>query len=237
MTAQKVARTADAVGEPFTGFPPEGLAFLTELGRQDKAWFDERRGIYQELVVGPAKAFVTAIGDGLAASIAPDIVALPKANGSMAPINNDLRFTPDKPPYKDHLLLRFWEGPDKQTAPTLFVRVGESSLGFATGARFADQMTWRERIDDDRTGAQLADALTALAKGRALDIDGQGYKKVPKPYAEDHPRADLLRHKGGFQARWSEPAPKAMGSAKLVAYCLRRLEACGDVHRWLVTNL
>lgn len=222
---------------PFTGFPAEGLAFLTELGRRDKAWFEENRATYDQAVVAPTRAFVTAIGERLADSFAPGIVAQPKANGSIAPINNDLRFSPDKPPYKDHLLLRFWEGQDKKAAPTLFLRISEDTLGFATGMMIPDIGRWRELIDDDTTGAALADAIAALAKGRPLDVDGQGYKKVPKPYPADHPRADLLQHKGGIQARWAEPAPKAITSARLVDHCMKRLEACAEVHRWFVTNL
>ena len=115
-----------------------------------------------------------------------------------APINNDLRFSPDKSPYKDHLLLRFWEGADK-------------------------------------TGKPLADALAKLGKGREFDIAGSCYKKVPKPYAEDHPRADLLRHKG-FQARWPEAQPKPIGTAEFADWSVDRLSACADVHRWLVSN-
>ncbi len=60
---------------------------------------------------------------------------------------------------------------------------------------------------------------------------------MPKPYPQDHPRADLLRIKGGIQARWPEPVPAAINGPRFVAHCAKRLDACGDVHRWLVTNL
>ena len=94
----------------FSGFPVEGLAFLTDLGSgRDKAWFDERRKRYDTDVVGPAKAFVAAMGDALGERFGAEITAIPRTNGSIAPINNDLRFSPDRTPYKDHLLFRFWE--------------------------------------------------------------------------------------------------------------------------------
>jgi uncharacterized protein (DUF2461 family) len=165
----------------FDGFPRAGLQFLEELGRRNKPWFDANRKTYDEYAVGPTKAFVTAIGECLADGMAPNIVAQPKANGSISPINNDLRFSPDKSPYKDHLL------------------------------------------------------LAKLGKGREFDIAGSGYKKVPKPYAEDHPRADLLRQKG-FQARWPEAQPKSIGTAEFADWSVDRLSACADVHRWLVSN-
>ena len=223
--------------DEFTGFPTEGLKFLTTLGTKDKAWFDKNRKVYDEMVVGPTKAFVVAMGERIADDIAPGIVALPKANGSIAPINNDLRFSPDKAPYKDHLLLRFWDGPDKKTAPTLMVRISEDTVGFAAGAPIGSLDVWRKLVDDDKTGGELAAILAALGKGRDLDVDGEGYKKVPKPYGEDHPRADLLRHKHGLQARWPEAAPASINKASFVDWCMRRLAALSDLHNWFRTNL
>ncbi len=84
----------------FTGFPRAGLESLTTLGEKDKTWFDKHRGTYDADVVTPAKAFVAAMGEALAARISPAIAAQPKTNGSIAPINNDLRFNPDASPYK-----------------------------------------------------------------------------------------------------------------------------------------
>jgi hypothetical protein len=181
-----------AESQPFTGFPAEGLQFLRTLGTKDKVWFDANRAVYDDAVVAPTKAFVVALGDRLAEDLSPDIVARPKTNGSIAPINNDLRFNPDRSPYKDHL--------------------------------------------DNIIGGELADALDRLGKGRKLDIAGAGLKRVPKPFDEDHPRAELLRIKGGIQARRPEPTPKTITTTRFVDFCARRLLACGDVHRWFVQH-
>lgn len=98
----------------FEGFPTDGLEFLTQLANKDKPWFDKNRAVYETSVVAPTKAFVVALTERLQEDIAGSIVGQPKTNGSIAPINNDLRFAPNKPPYKDHLLLRFWDGPNKR---------------------------------------------------------------------------------------------------------------------------
>ena len=224
------------MADEFNGFPKEGLDFLSELGSQNKQWFDANKKTYQSTVVAPTKAFVSALGDRLADGMAPAIVAQPKTNGSIAPINNDLRFSPDKPPYKDHLLLKFWEGENKKIAPTLHLRLSADDVGFSTGAMLPDLDRWRELIDDDASGAPLAAALEELGKGRALDIAGEGYKRVPKPYPADHPRAGLLKHKM-IQARWPEPLPDSVHTAEFVGFCADRLEACADVHRWFVSHL
>lgn len=220
----------------FEGFPKETISFLTELGTQDKAWMDEHKKDYKRLVADPAKACVVALGEQLQADIAPTIQAVPKTNGSIAPINNDLRFSPDKSPYKDHLMFRFWDGPDKKVAPTLFVRIAPDTIGFATGAALPDLERWRELIDRPASGEALMAALTKMSKGRELDIDGQEYKRVPKPYDADHPRAELLRHKG-LQVRWTEPTPAEIHTPKFIGWCMKRLEACTPVHHWLVSNL
>lgn len=220
----------------FDGFPRQGLGFLTELGHQDKGWFQDHRATYDDAVATPAKAFVEAMGDLLRADVSPDIEAQPKVNGSISPINNDVRFNPDATPYKDHLLFRWWEGPTKKTAPTLFVRLSEDSVGFATGAALPDLDRWRAAIDNKTTGSALAEAISRLGNGRDLEVAGAELKRVPKPYDPDHPRGGLLRHKT-FQARWPEPTPKSVASAGFADWCARRLTACGDVHHWLVDNL
>ncbi len=124
--------------------------YSTGLADKDKAWFDENRKTYAAEVVAPTKLFVTALGERLAGSFAPNIVALPKTNGSIGPINNDLRFSPDKTPYKDHLLLRFWEGDDKKTSPTLMVRISKNTIGFASGSAIVDVERWRAMASLDR---------------------------------------------------------------------------------------
>lgn len=219
----------------FAGFPKSGLDFLTALGDKDKAWFDDNRKVYDTDVVVPAKDFVSAMGEALADSISDAIEAQPKTNGSIAPINNDLRFSPDASPYKDHLMFRFWEGPTKKTAPTLFVRMSPNDgVGFASGVNIADVDRWRTAIDKD--GARFASDLASLVKTTKAEVVGEGLKRVPKPYPDDHPRADLLRHKG-FQVRWVKPVPKSIASASFVGWCVGELERAADVHMWLVEQL
>lgn len=224
--------------DTFTGFPAAGLAFLDDLSRNDKAWFDDHRDIYANAVVAPTKALVVALGERLCEEISPGIVAQPKTNGSIGPINNDLRFSPGKAPYKDHLLLRFWDGPNKKTAPTLMVRIGPDEIGFASGIAISSAQRWRELVDDDDTGGALAVALDQLADERdALDVAGADLKRVPKPFTDDHARSDLLRHNKVIQVRWPEPTPATIHGAAFIDHCAERLRTCRPLHHWFLTNL
>lgn len=219
----------------FSGFSADGLALLTAIGRGNREHFQANKKQYDQLIASPAKAFVVAMTAGLQARVSPLIDGQPKTNGSIAPINNDLRFNPDASPYKDHLLFKWWEGPAKKTAPTLWVRVSPADVGFASGTALADVERWREAVGGD-AGADLAAAIASLAAGRELDVAGLALKTVPKPWPADHPRADLLRHKG-FQVRWPEPMPASIGTADFVDYCLDRLELLAPIHRWQVDQL
>jgi uncharacterized protein (TIGR02453 family) len=220
----------------FHGFSDEAVSFLKTLGTKNKTWFDANRATYKTEIAEPAKAFVDAMGDYLHANMSPDIAALPKTNGSIAPINNDLRFSPDASPYKDHLMFRFWEGPNKKTAAMLMLRVSPNDgVGVATGISFEDLTRWRELIDSD-AGADLDNAIKKLVKKTGADVVGEGLKKVPKPYPEDHPRADLLRHKG-LQIRWVPKTKAPITSARLVDWCGKELAKTAEVHQWLVDHM
>ena len=215
-------------------FPAEARDFLRELPTHDKAWFDANRPAYRSLIAEPAKALVEAVAADLRNELSPAIVGVPRVNGSISPINRDIRFSADKTPYKDHLLFRWWEGEEKKTAPTLFVRLAADEVGFATGVMLPALDRWRELVDAEATGAPLASAVAALVADTGADVAGIEYKRVPKPYATDHPRADLLRCKW-LQVRWMEPFPE--DEADFGAWCARHLLRCADVHRWLVENL
>jgi len=219
----------------FSGFSPDGLTFLAELGSKDKPWFDEHRKTYQSEVVVAAKAFVEAIGEALAEGSYPLIQAVPKVNGSMAPINNDLRFSPDASPYKDHLMFKFWEGAEKKTAPTLWLRLHPTDgIGFASGTMLNDLDRWRAAID--KHGATFVAAAEQLRDQLDADLVLDGLKRVPKPFAPDHARADYLRAKV-FQLRWVTPVPESIGSASFVTDCVDQLERLADLHQWQVEHL
>ncbi len=174
----------------FTGFPQSDLAFLTTLGSKDCDWFQANKKQHDAEVAQPAKDFVDAMTDRLQEAGSPLLVGQPKTNGSISPINNDLRFNPDASPYKDHLLMKWWQGDNKKMAPTLHIRLSQSTVGFASGMVIADVDAWWTAVGED-SGAPLQKAIDKLAKAYDLDVAGQALKKVPKPWPDDHPRGDL----------------------------------------------
>ncbi|SOJ53816.1 hypothetical protein MSIMFB_01313 [Mycobacterium simulans] len=222
----------------FNGFPPDGLALLACLPTLDSASFAAERGNWEQNLLDPARNIVADLGAWLAKHVSPGLVAVPKVNGSIAPIHRDLRFNPHGPHYKDHLLFRWWEGIPKKTAPTLFLRLDPDRIGFASGVTFASTDRWRAVVGDTRTAAGLCQLINDIRRDTSdVDIAGADLKRVPAPFSSEHPGANLLRHKTMFQLRWAEELPADVSTHRLVAFSAARLARLADLHRWLVANI
>src|SRR5204863_8463351 len=78
----------------FAGWPKPALQFFHGLKRDNsKAYFEAHRQGYEEQVRQPMEALLTEIERDLGSDIEVKVFRL----------NRDLRFTPDKPPYQEHL--------------------------------------------------------------------------------------------------------------------------------------
>lgn len=216
----------------FDGFDSGAIASLAELPGWDA---DRYAGDKARLVAGvtrPGLALIETVADRLDA----DLTVV--ARSSVSPLHRDLRFAPaGSPRYKDHLLLTTWEGSDKRSAPTFWIRVDADRAGFASGIGFSPVIRdrWRSSVGGSK-GAELAAELDRLIAERDAEVAGDELKKVPTPFAADHPRGDLLR-KIGFQVRFIEPLPDTIGSPAFADRCTERLSELLPVHRWLVRHL
>lgn len=115
------------------------------------------------------------------------------------------------------------------------MRLSQDQVGFAAGMMLTDLDRWRTAVGEE-SGAALASAIRTLGRRFDVDVAGQALKRVPKPWPEDHPRGDLLRHKM-FQVRWPEPTPKSVTTEEFAAFCADRLALLTGVHAWLRDNL
>ena len=225
----------------FAGFPREGLEFLAGLAADNsRAYFDAHRTTYESALLRPAKAFVVALGDELRTRVAPGLRAEPRINGSILRINRDTRFSADKRPYKEYLDLWFWEGegPSRER-PGLFVRLRPDSVGLGAGMhRFepAALAAYRAAVNDARTGRELEEALKRATQLTGTGVGGEAYKRVPRGFGADHPRAALLRH-GALYVSGEWKLPRVASSRGFVTWTAGRLERMAPVERWLTAIL
>jgi len=224
----------------FDGFPKDTLTFLAELAEPEnnnKEWFAANRKRYEGVYVGPSKAFVTALGERIL-RFAPEINAIPKVQkGSMMRVNRDTRFSKDKRPYKDHLDLWFWQGSGKSmTCPGLGFRLRPDSVGTGGGTHGMDKdllAAYRAAVVDDEQGGALEDLVGQINATDGYEVVGQEYKRVPRGFDPDHPRAGFLRHKY-LWVNNETAIPSSFHTAAIVDEIAARFEVSYPLVKWLV---
>lgn len=222
--------------DQFTGFPSDAFPLLDRIGAGDKEFFAAHKQRYHDEILEPARLLVATVAPALHGDMSPDLQVIPKVNGSISPITNDARFHA-VPPYKDYVLLRFWEGPDKASGPTVFLRLAAEGIGFGAGRRFAgsDLTRYRDAVAG-APGVELVAALAPLQRLPGAQIIGDELKRVPAGYPPDHVRGDLLRRRS-VGIRWQEPVPRSVTTARFAPWCARRLARTVAVHSWLRDNV
>ena len=168
----------------FTGFGEGVVEFYDGLiADNSKAYWTDQRAVYEADVRAPMQA--------LLADLEPEF-----GPGKIFRPYRDVRFSNDKTPYKTHC---------GATAGPFYIQVGADGLLVAGGyyQMASDQVArFRTAVDDERRGSDLEKRLAAL---EGLTVAGETLKTRPRGYDPDHPRIDLLRHKGLYAWRAWEP--------------------------------
>jgi uncharacterized protein (TIGR02453 family) len=169
---------------PFTGFPPEALAFFAGLQADNsKRYWEANRPIYERAARQPMQSLIEALDE----EFRPMKVFRPY---------RDVRFAKDKTPYKTHIGA-FGEG---QGGSGFYIQLSAAGLFVAAGYwdLAPDQLVrWREGVAGE-DGTRLLGIIEAV-RATGLETGGgaaPSLKRAPRGYPVDHPRVDLLRLKG-----------------------------------------
>ena len=199
----------------FRGWPSEALEFYEGLAADNsKTYWTAHQTLYEEGVREPMQE--------LLAALEPEF-----GPGKIFRPYRDVRFSKDKSPYKTHLGAWLEAGGYVQL----------SADGLAAGCGMyqleSDQLErYRKAVAGDRTGKQLTDVIAAIEQA-GIGVHGHGsLKSAPRGYPKDHPRAELLRHKG--LTTWQEWAPAAwLGTAKAQTRLVGFLRTSRPLREWL----
>ncbi len=222
----------------FQGFARSAPAFFHELAAEmNKPWFDANKQRYQDEWVAPMTELLEQVAAGLAKSYAPA-----KLEAKVLRIYRDVRFAKDKTPYKTHIAGRIGltsKKPSDGGVSAMYIHLGMEEEFIGAGTYFFDDVQlakWRKLVGADKTGKPIA-ALIAKTRKAGYGVGGHDdYKNVPRGFAPDHPRADLLRMKGltvGFPE-----IPKGMlHQAKLANWLVERGRASAPIVTWIREHL
>lgn len=222
----------------FKGFGSETLAFLYELSQNNnKTWFADNKERYASDVLAPAEAFVMSLGPLLAREY-PSIQFDTRRNGagSVMRIHRDLRFSTDRRPYKENLGIIFPLLPGKKVEAPIFYFHIEAGQAFFYGGQhvFNPEILerFRKAVDHHKTGPVLEKVLGTLADRGLRLMEEPRYKRVPRSYPADHPRAGLLCLAAlgvGLDFGLDE-----LGSPELIENCYKAAGYMKELMAWLL---
>jgi uncharacterized protein (TIGR02453 family) len=142
----------------------------------------------------------------------------------------DVRFAKDKTPYKTHCGGYVGNG----VGGAYYVQADADGVMVAAGYfRMApDQVArYRVAVDEERRGEQLRDRLAALT-GAGLTVGGEQLATRPRGVPADHPRLELLRHKGIYAwLRW--PGETRLLSPELTGQVAAQWRLLTPLMEWL----
>jgi uncharacterized protein (TIGR02453 family) len=223
----------------FNGFHDETIQFLSDLkDNNSKEWFDENRERYDKYITEPSRKFVVSMGERLK-EISPDIHAEPKVNKSLFRMNRDIRFSPDKSPYKTNLGIVFWEGPRKRMeCPGFYFHLESDSLMLAGGMHILPKDLldpYRKIVSEEGPAGEL-NKILERARRNGIEVGGIQYKRIPRGFTVDHPNSYLLKHNGVYGMETTS-IPDELFSEKLIDYSLERFTKIDPMNRWFLKYL
>jgi uncharacterized protein (TIGR02453 family) len=203
----------------FRGWPAEALEFYEGLEADNtKAYWTDHKAVYEEVVQGPMSE--------LLADLAPKY-----GEGRIFRPYRDVRFSKDKSPYKTSIAATLAGGG--------YVQLSADGLAAGCGMYhlMPDQLDrYREAVADDRTGRALVRLVDRLRDAGIEVAAHDTLKSAPRGYPKDHPRIELLRHKG--LVSWKQwPVGAWLGTAKAEDRVVDFLRSSQPLGKWLNVNV
>jgi uncharacterized protein (TIGR02453 family) len=198
------AKAAGAARPP--AFSPETLRFLRALKRNNRRdWFLTHRDEYEAQVRAPMLAMIARLAVDLR-RFAPELLADPRR--SMYRIYRDVRFSPNKAPYKTHVAASFpCRNLPKHEGAGLYFHVSPDEVWIG-GGMYApgtpQLLAVREHIAAN--ARQFASIVESPAFRRTLgSVEGERLQRMPLGFPSDHPAARYLKHKQFLAGRELPP--------------------------------
>jgi uncharacterized protein (TIGR02453 family) len=179
-----------------TYFSSEAMKFLRGLKRNnDRVWFEARRGVFEKELKAPMLAVIGEVNEAMA-EFAPMHVR--PAQKIMMRIYRDVRFSPNKQPYKTRVSA-WWvrDGLEKTSGGGFYFHVSPEEVFVAAGVYMPER---EQLLAIRRYLAEHYAEFQELMKGKKLralmkENEGHPLSRAPKGFPEDHPAIELLKNR------------------------------------------
>ncbi|MCV7265096.1 DUF2461 domain-containing protein [Mycolicibacterium poriferae] len=198
----------------FRGWPIEAVEFYEGLEADNsKVYWQEHKAVYERQVKAPMEELLAELADEF-------------GEGRLFRPYRDVRFSADKTPYKTTCAATLGSGYVSFSADGLSVGSGLYMPEPAALTRF------RAAVDADDTGAELAAIVADLHRAGYQTMAHEVLKTAPRGFPKDHPRIELLRHKGiAMMKSW--PVGAWLGTRKAKDRVVTALRAAAPLNEWL----
>jgi uncharacterized protein (TIGR02453 family) len=205
----------------FQGFGPKVQKWFKGLEADNsRQYFAAHRDFFEESIRDQMEALMTELSKKLGGEV------------KMFRQNRDIRFSPDKSPYKTNTYGVLYGS--EMAAEGLYASISANGLvagsGYHVMAR--DQLDrYREGVADDKRGPELA-KLAARARQAGLELWGESLATAPRGYPKDHERIELLRRKSlslGAALKFG----RGIGRADGLQFVTKTWRAAAPVTAWL----
>jgi len=185
----------------FNGWPIEAIEFYEGLQADNsKAYWQDHKAVYDQCVRAPMEQLLAELAEEF-------------GTGKVFRPYRDVRFSANKEPYKTNCAATL--GPGVGQAYVSFSADGLSVGGGLYMPGPATLQRYRDAVDRDRSGTELAGIIDDLHRAGYRTMAREVLKTTPKGFPKDHPRIELLRHKGiAMMKEWPAAAWLGTGSAK-----------------------
>ena len=206
------------IGMAFRGWPIEAVEFYEGLEADNsKVFWQEHKTVYERQVKAPMEELLTELADEF-------------GEGKLFRPYRDVRFSADKTPYKTTCAATLGSGYVAFSADGLSVGSGLYMPEPATLTRF------RAAVDADDTGTELAVIVADLHRAGYQTMAHEVLKTAPRGFPKDHPRIELLRHKGiAMMKSW--PVGAWLGTRKAKDRVVTALRAAAPLNEWLARHV
>lgn len=171
------------------------LAFLDQLSANNqKSWMDDNKSWYLKV----KEEFIDEVGNLLhgLVEIEPGMENF-RPKDCVFRQNRDVRFSPNKMPYKTNMAAYFALGGKKSNGPGYYLHIqpGKSFVGGGLYMPPADVLK-KLRQEIDYAGDELRSIISEKDFQQLFEgLKGEQLKTSPRDYDQEHPHIDLLKFK------------------------------------------